>query len=80
MHACACVKVCPSESTMVDAVVASVLLPAVWVDVPPRPGDVELDIDAILRWGNTIECDEGGANRGTVRACAESSNCRSTAS
>ena len=47
----------PGALTMVEAVVAGVRLDAEWVGPPAQPGDlvdVELDIDDVLRWGDTI--------------------------
>jgi hypothetical protein len=42
---------------MVEAVLAGVRLDAQWVGPPAQPGEVvsvELDIDDMLRWGDTI--------------------------
>jgi hypothetical protein len=49
---------------MVDAVVAGLSVRAEWVAVPPSAGewvDVELDIDAVLGWGDAIAVDSADA-------------------
>ncbi|MEV0609901.1 hypothetical protein AB0I61_26390 [Polymorphospora rubra] len=61
---------------MVDTVLAGVSLEAGWIGSPPRSGDlvdVELDIDAVLQWGQEIAMagaeatlDKGPRLRGTV--------------
>ncbi|MFI7077577.1 hypothetical protein ACIBO1_09810 [Micromonospora sp. NPDC049903] len=70
------VAVRPGTPTMVEAVLAGVRLEAEWVGQPAQPGelvDVELDIDDMLKWGDTIAMagaestlHEGPRLRGTV--------------
>ena len=70
------VAVYPGAPTSVDAIVAGVSVRAEWVGIPPTAGevvDVELDIDAVLGWGETIAIDgtemtlrQGPLLRGTV--------------
>ncbi|MEU8265463.1 hypothetical protein AB0C02_33325 [Micromonospora sp. NPDC048999] len=66
----------PGAPTMVQSVLAGVRLEAEWVGPPVQPGDlvdVELDIDDMLEWGDTIAIagaestlHEGPQLRGTV--------------
>jgi len=65
------VAVHPGSPTSVDARVAGVCVRAVWVGKPPTADelvDVELDIDAVLRWGDSIAIDgaEGTLRKGPV--------------
>jgi hypothetical protein len=66
----------PGGPTMVDTVMAGVSMQAEWVGTVPSAGelvDVELDVDAVLEWADTIAIDgaeatlrEGPLLRGTV--------------
>lgn len=74
------VVVYPGTPTMVDAVVAGVSLRAEWVGMPPSAGgfvDVELGIDAVLGWADTIAMDGAEATLRRAPTYAEPSNCGS---
>ena len=58
------VAVRPGSPTMVDTVMAGVRVRAEWVGIPPHVGalvDVELDIEPVLTWADTIAIGDAGA-------------------